>query len=129
MSVHPDAGREHFTRNTESIRCWCYTCNDMTEHAVSNAHIGRCNNDHTTKKDPRKADIPRSTTDEIYTDEIYELHGVETSSPAAKQAVDLARFLQALDGPNQRHDGKGGLPAPRPQKQPFRAGGRKEKKT
>jgi hypothetical protein len=69
MSIHPDTGRdqftlrpEGFTRTAETLHCWCYTCNDLTEHAVSDGRIGRCVNSHANKKDPRKAAIPEFST-------------------------------------------------------------------
>jgi hypothetical protein len=97
---------EHFTRNTECLWTWCRHCQKMTEHQVTQGRLGRCIEDHTKPRGPVRAAIPQFTTAEI-----YELHNVETSGPASKQAVQLARHLQALDGPNQRHDGKGTLPA------------------
>jgi hypothetical protein len=75
---------EHFTRNTEAIRCWCASCGQMTEHPVSNGHIGRCPNDHSKPKGPVKAAIPTFE---------YEVGAAKNSKPAKKEG-GLARGTQ-----------------------------------
>jgi hypothetical protein len=72
----------------------------MTEHAVSDGKIGRCMNDHTKKKDSRKATIPEFT---------YETGAV--SSQQTKKTIANALDLQALQCPNSKHDGHGNLPS------------------
>jgi hypothetical protein len=81
----------------------------MTEHAVSDGHIGRCANDHTKKRDPRRANIQPLvfTTDR----DAYEIGTAALPKLATAEAIKTARHLQALDGPNSKHDGHGNLPA------------------
>ena len=93
---------EHFTRNTESVRCWCHKCQDMTEHPVSNGEIQRCPIDHTkTKPTPR----PKDVSEPIFTG--------AASSAASREAEKLRQHMLALDGPSVRHDADGGLPQKR----------------
>jgi hypothetical protein len=84
---------EHFTRNTESIRCWCYTCNDLTDHAVSDGQIGRCNNDHSKKKDPKKAAIPSFE---------YDIGNADTAGKKRAVSDTDWRHIAALDGAGNR---------------------------
>ena len=36
------SGKEHYTRNTESVLKWCNTCMRLTKHPVSDGRVGRC---------------------------------------------------------------------------------------
>jgi hypothetical protein len=90
---------EHFTRNTESLRCWCYTCNDMTEHTVSDGRIGRCQNDHTKKRDPRRAQVPQLALDRA--DEI-EIRPGALKDGKHVISIEDRRSITALDGAGNR---------------------------
>jgi hypothetical protein len=88
---------EHFTRNTESLRCWCYSCNDMTDHAVTDGNIGRCKNDHTKAR--RSA--PRQTLQQFQlADDDPEIIVGNAEAPREKLAVSIKelRHIEALDG-------------------------------
>ena len=99
---------ERFTRNTESIRCWCYTCGEMTEHAVSDGNIGRCANDHTKKRDPRRARIaPLVFTAD---GEVCEIGNAGTAGKQHAVSIKDRLTIAALEGPNYPHDRSGELP-------------------
>jgi hypothetical protein len=94
---------EHFTRNTESISCWCFQCNELTDHPVSDGHIGRCPNPHGPQETAaqeirhRKSQTPQLNIDESDPD-VIELGPAGLANHQHRISMEDRIFLLALDG-------------------------------
>lgn len=51
------AGKQHYTRNTVSVRRWCNECRRFTDHQVSGGQVGHCLEQHArpTASQPKPA--------------------------------------------------------------------------
>lgn len=81
----------HYTKNTESVTHWCNRCRGQTLHVVSDGRLGRCMNEHPTKKKPPKAEAPKQALlDFGKTEECWHCGGAKSCDCA--DCVEFSEF-------------------------------------